>query len=469
MASDNADRIEKDRHLDNLTQSQFFFWEDATEMANDSPHMYWQYAYAAIAAANAALQAIEVLYEAGAAPGSLDSQKAEALIARAYSHFNLANVFCLAYNETTSDTDLGIPYTDAPETTVRPVYERGTVAGLYARINADIEAALPLFVDSERRSKYRFNRRSAYAFAARFNLFYRNYDNAIEYATEALGTNAASTLRNWRELPNEYLSRKSFYLNTDITANYLVATSVSNWGAINGPYSPGKYYTHSEFLARGETNLSRGPWGTEWNIIFRPFIYMIGVVADIKGGYYMEFTDPIAQIGFIHNVHVPYTADETLLVRAEAHALKGDLDLALADMRIFMAGYTTGPQPSISSIVSFYSNMSIYKPDEPTPMKPFNVDFEMEDFQHYMVQYILHARRILTRGEGLRWFDVKRYGIEIWRRSISDNNEVTVLDFLPKDDPRRAIQLPIDVINAGMDRNPRLATNPMLAPDLTVR
>jgi hypothetical protein len=76
---------------------------------------------------------------------------------------------------------------------------------------------------------------------------------------------------------------------------------------------------------------------------------------------------------------------------------------------------------------------------------------EQESFLHC----ILHLRRIELLYEGLRWFDVKRYGIEITRRTIDANLNVREVDKLAVDDPRRAIQLPADVITAGLTPNPR--------------
>ena len=69
--------------------------------------------------------------------------------------------------------------------------------------------------------------------------------------------------------------------------------------------------------------------------------------------------------------------------------------------------------------------------------------------QEPFVQCILHFRRLETLFEGLRWFDVKRYGIEI-EHLIGANKR----DVLRWDDSRRAIQIPQDVLAAGMTRNP---------------
>ena len=52
--------------------------------------------------------------------------------------------------------------------------------------------------------------------------------------------------------------------------------------------------------------------------------------------------------------------------------------------------------------------------------------------------------------------DVKCYGITIYRRDFDANDKfVTVTDSMPAGDPRRAIQLPQDVISAGLTPNPR--------------
>jgi len=67
----------------------------------------------------------------------------------------------------------------------------------------------------------------------------------------------------------------------------------------------------------------------------------------------------------------------------------------------------------------------------------------------------------------MRWFDIKRYGIEIPRRLMnSDGNPVQITDWLRVDDPRRAIQIPQKVVNAGLTPNPRVTTddNSMIRP-----
>ena len=73
-----------------------------------------------------------------------------------------------------------------------------------------------------------------------------------------------------------------------------------------------------------------------------------------------------------------------------------------------------------------------------------------------MLQCVLGFRRIETLQTGQRWYDVKRYGIEIVRRVI---NALGVperrTDVLRVDDPRRAVQIPLKPRAAGVVPNPR--------------
>ena len=51
--------------------------------------------------------------------------------------------------------------------------------------------------------------------------------------------------------------------------------------------------------------------------------------------------------------------------------------------------------------------------------------------------------------------DIKRFGITIYRRFMRDDGKIDIMDMMKADDERRAIQLPSDVITAGMKPNPR--------------
>ena len=107
----------------------------------------------------------------------------------------------------------------------------------------------------------------------------------------------------------------------------------------------------------------------------------------------------------------------------------------------------------------FYKAMDYYTWFEPTPKKHLNPAFQIDaegSVQESMLQYVLHSRRIETMGFGIRWFDIKRYGIKIYRR-VSDGDGVisSVTDSLEVNDLRRAVQIPLRVRDAGFEANKR--------------
>ncbi|MCA1744920.1 MAG: RagB/SusD family nutrient uptake outer membrane protein [Bacteroidales bacterium] len=435
-------------------------WEDVTEVDNDDLKSVWESAYLAIANSNEALAAISDLGEE-----NLLAEKGEALITRAYSHFILVNVFCKHYNATTSGTDLGIPYIETSETTLNPNYERGTVKEVYEKINADIEAALPLISDQIYEvAAYHFNQKAAYAFAARFNLYYENWEKAISYATKVLTTNPSARLRDWvalGNLPQTPSAVTNAYINDP--ANLLAVASSSGLGLYFGAYFMGSRFNHSDKVALEQTLNAPMPWapngvvGGYYN--FSPFVYS-GANLDktlfYKIPYLFEYTDPVANIGLQKTVMIPFTTDETLLVRAEAEIMLHKNAEALADLNAWTRNFYIGPETTLEEINSFYDGLAYSTEDTPTQKKALSPGFSVaEGIQENLIHYVLHCRRILTLHEGLRWFDVKRYGIEVPRYQIQSSGAVKVLDVLKKDDPRRALQLPQDVISAGVEANPR--------------
>ena len=172
MSSDNVD----DYGTDNPNFTKFtydlVYWNDGPEYnASDGMRALWRSYYLAIQHANTALRAIENL----GGGSELSAAKGEALVARAYAHFVLVNLFGKHYNSTTSSKDLGVPYMTAPEETLDPKYTRNSVAEVYAAIDKDLTEGLPLISDSFYSEKaYHFNKA-----AAGFYLFYEQWDKAI--------------------------------------------------------------------------------------------------------------------------------------------------------------------------------------------------------------------------------------------------------------------------------------------------
>ena len=446
-------------------QAQAYNWEDITETGEDeSPQELWNRHYLAIASANAAID----LIEGKGSPAEYTEQLGEALLCRAYAMFQLSTVFCKAYNPATASTDLGLPYPTHPEKVVGTVYTRGTMEDLYGQIDKDLQRGLPLVSSNYSKPKFHFNTDAAKAFAARFYLYKGDFAKAITYATEVLGADPTAKARDWdayAALNMNQQIRPEAWVSADEKCNFLLQTVYSEWGAISGPYLYGEKYAHSYRITYDEDIASKGPFGAA-NSTFKQRVWSNTALANLfhrKVPYEFEYTDLQAGIGYPHAEYAVFTTEQLLLERAEAYALSGELQKAVDDYNTIMKIYQNYPKTfTLKQIVNFYNGVAYYTPKKATVKKHFvkpvyTIDAEGSD-QEALLQAILHLRRIMELGEGYRMQDVKRYGIVIYRRQTNTSFTISaVTDSLTVDDPRRAIQLPQDVITSGLEPNDRIA------------
>ena len=472
MSSDNAMDNGSTFTFEDKVQEEAYLWKDITSEDSDAPKDFWNSCYSAVATANQALSAIEEMGN----PADLQAQRGEALVCRAWAMFQLSGIFCLAYNPETAASDMGLPYPTAPETELNPHYERGTLAELYANIEKDLEAGIPLIDDNAYTvPKYHFNMAAANAFAARFFLYYQKWDKAIEYATRALGSAPEKMMRDWSyiagQMASNFEARCNQYVSASEACNLLIETSYSSMVYWLGPYNLGRRYGHNHSaIAKKETYRTDGIWG-KYNSASDLWLshscwgYSEKLCNSKYYGYF-EYTDKVNGIGYRRNAIVRLAAPETVLCRAEAYAMKADYAKSLADINLWLKyNSRNGIQVTQNDVVNTYKEME-YMEDENhkpipastddkalgTPKKRLNpLGFSVkDDTQENFIHCILHMRRAETAQEGLRWMDIKRWGIE-----IAHNREGLAADRLLKNDPRRAIQLPQDVIDAGLPANPR--------------
>ena len=437
-----------------ITKNYNQFYQDVYEWAeevtsnNDAPRNIWSSNYNNIANANQALSAIE---------------------------------------------ELGGPtttYMDHAETDLNPRYERGTLQEVYEMIGKDIEAGIPLIDDTAYSvPKYHFNYKAACCFASRYYLFMQDWDNAIKYATMALTSNPSSLLRDYSAiaaLPNG-TSRHQEYVNSASTANFLLQAATSNSGLLFDWYSTAGRYSHGKLQGIYETVQPKkgGPWGS--SVTFKA----PHAVLASSGKYVLprtwrvfQYTDPVAGTGFNKAISVLFTSEEALLNRAEAYIMKMNedptaLDKALEDINLyaanlFSAGFKSMTEASIikwaTETYPDYSELyvgktSVSSPQTLNPKKklhaaPYNT-LEEGSPQESMLQALIFMRRYQFLHEGMRWFDTRRFGITVYRYLLDEDAEtvVQITDQISDEngtaDPRRALQLPADVIAAGLTPNPR--------------
>ncbi len=441
-----------------------FAWEPIiSNQGQDSPYSLWNGAYYGIATANNALEAIEKLEGQGI---NMDAEKGEALLIRAYYHFVLAQVFCMPFrNDELSRNDLGMYYMKQPEKVVKATYHRGDLTTLYDNIQADLEEALPLVSDVYYNvPKYHFNEKAAYAFAARFYLIRRKWDKVLQYANNVLGTDPVATATQLvnsdyiRNTSSDIESELNYWIDASQNSNLLIIP-VMSYGTLR--YSSYQRYGWNRD-ARSYMVSNGGPC---WSNEFPGFtIWQVrnGTYGSLISKCYSKWniTNKVAGIGYMYNFRREFTTNETLLCRAEAKIMLNDIDGAVSDLNLWAQSYDAGKgemnQLVRGRIPNFFAagrNAQLVPELHNQDISP---DFVISSEQLPFIHCVLHFRRIETIHDGLRWFDIKRYGIEL-THLVANESGVPTTKFLKWDDDRRAIQIPQDVIvsNSGIEPNPR--------------
>lgn len=450
---------------------QVFAWEDVTESNNESPENIWSTLYGCVTHANFALDALKEMGASEDDPTYSESF-GEAYLCRAYAYFDLANIFCMPYSPRTATKELGIPYVTEPEYELRPHHERGTLAETYAKIEADLLKGLSLMGDSRYLvPKYHFNSQAAYALATRFFLYYEKYEEAVKYATLCLGDNPASLLRDYAYLQTmaSVTDSGNAYISSESASNFLLISCYSYLRYFYANYSTYNRYSHGTYVATTEDMSATNIFGSNSTFKHRVHTYSgsMDKVIFWRVPYLFEYSDPVAGTGYSRGIFPVFTSDECLLNRAEALVMLGRYEEACADLNLWVHNFTTYTGSlTLESIKTFYNGINYYTWDKPTIKKELHRDDigPNEGDKEAMLQCVLGFKRLETMGYGLRWMDLRRYGIKIYRRrmgtdytpyKITDEMSVYDPEAGTEMDPRWAVQIPYKVRQAGLEPNPR--------------
>lgn len=420
-----------------IRNEQNYNWEINTEATDiDTQAYYWDACYKAIAHANKALEAIEEL----GSPASLNPQKGEALIARAYSHFMLVSLWSKRYNPATATTDLGIPYVTKPEKELLVKYKRNTVAEVFDFIEKDIEEGLKYVTNDYKQPRFHFNVNASKAFASRFYLVKGNWDKVISLSDD-LGSKPVGKLRNLASYESIGVEDQQLkYANSDAETNLLIVSANTIVSRV---------YHSNRFNLSGVNQPEI--FGSATNLFRKPYYYNLyssngSTTLFVPKFYeYFKYSNVTAGIGDPYVAEVLLSNDEFFLNRIEAHVMKGEIAVANAELEYFTATRTPTYNPS-RDILTEAMVVAKYPviPDEFTPF------YTMTAVQTSYVKAIAEARRRDFMHEGMRWFDIKRFNLVVTHATA--NKPVNKLE---KDDNRRALQIPLHASNTGIELNPR--------------
>lgn len=450
--------------------------------SSDSPAEVWENTYHAIAVANHALAKLDELrgrtsLDDPSISNQMRSAYAEAYLTRAYNHFVLVNVFSQAYrDEELSRQDVGVPYSTTPEDKVLVDYQRGSVTETYQKIEEDLLLGLKYLSDANyEKPKWHFNTKAAHAFAARFYLYKREYAKVIEHANFVLGDN---TTAGRASLPG-LLYQLAGFDNATNSVDY-----AEIWQGPDQANNLMLVATHSVQFRRsvGYRYATAGKalrdifyhLGPNWNYYCMRMPVVCGELfydGNSDHGFMssriaerFEYSDKVAGIGYAHIIRREFTASELLLERAEAELLgNNDIDGCVEDLIAYeesrqnfsettKASYINAMYPLTKErIEKWYT--AVDAGNHSNTFADWNFTQEVSpkfvispDVLVYM-NCINDMRRYETAWTGLRFFDLKRFGIPY---SHVYGPEATKYD-LRAHDSRLAIELPQEVLLAGLE------------------
>ena len=447
MMSDNAGDRGSSRNARQISTDAYFWNENFHDVQQDSPEYFWSETYSNIAVANQALLSIE---ELGENSPELDALRAEARIARAYAHFMLVNLWAKQYDPATSPSDLGIPLVTETENVVFKDYDRNSVEEVYDFIEQELTEAIPNLDDSflsPQAQKYHFNENAAHAFASRFYLYKGDWEKVVQHANQVLNGSVRNRLVDWNGVAQDmtYGQLYTMYTSPSNPWNLLVTEASSWWGRV--------YYGERYSLTtRLRDNVVRGSNPTSGSLGYR--LFTVAPVAPFVPKFNENFvpTTPGGNTGLGYVEFPLFRVEEVLLNRAEAYAMLGIYGQAVDDLNIFyskrIVNYNSDNVVTKEDIDEFYSVNS----ERLEGLDPF---YDISEDQMPVIQAVVDARRVDYLHEGLRWFDIRRFDIEIvHRHGSSDNFEEQEPMILPADSPAHQLQIPETALSV-LEPNPR--------------
>lgn len=358
-----------------------------------------------------------------------DLIKGQALVYRAWSHFNLVQLWAEPFMPGGANAQEGVPL--MLTATLEP-QARATVGEVYAQINKDLDEAIILLANYNRKtfgsqdaatSKSQLDRNVAYGVKARVNLAQRDWANAAKFAA---------------------LARVGYPLMSNIqyTAGFNDATN-GEWIWSSHQISDHNSYFYSYFASMS-CNFSGSSIKTQPKAI-NSVLWEALPATDIRKANWSKTGAgvPIPSGG----VRIPYQNQKFLA--ASSSLSIGDVPLMrsgemyLTEAEAYARGGQTGPAQD--------ALFTLMKNRNPSYVKSTSVG-------DVLIKEIMDSRRVELWGEGFRFTDLRRLGLGLDRTVVPNTNiTVSVEMKIPAGDKLFLWLFPQDEINS----NPLLKQNPL--------
>jgi len=367
----------------------------------------WNVPYSQIFTANVVLETLPSIQVTSTNQASWNAIKGSALFLRAWSFFNIAQLYAPVYDSATASTNLGIPLRLSPDLNEKSV--RSTLSQTYDRILNDLlEARNLLNATVPLANKNRPSLISDFALLSRIYLSIGNYNKAGLYAD--------SSLRIYNSLVDYNTIKIS-------TTKYFPFTNLNN---------------AEVFFGAQQYSLTGGAMGSILNTIGNNVLAGIDSTLlksyasnDLRKSVFYFVNNGITNLNYGYDasgyVYNGLCTDELYLNRAEAFARAGSTTEAMSDLNSLLINrWKTG------TFVPFVSSSS-----------------------SAALILILTERRKELPFRGVRWLDLRRLNKEGYNISITHIFNGQTYTLAPND-IKYTYPIPPDVIQfSGIQQNLR--------------
>ncbi len=370
----------------------------------------WYYYYMLIGNANAIIVNID---NAEGPTAEKEFIKAQALTFRAYSYFMLSQIYCNRWSDSNNGSSDGLVLRTDVSTNAMPLSNLGEV---YTQIYTDLEEAIALYTSSklERDNNYDPDINVAYAIYARAAITRQDYSTAVTMATNA---------RDGYPLMN----------NADYKAGFSVPTSEWIWSSYGSSDETLYFYSYFAYIAYNSsasavrtypkciskelfdkipaTDIRRSlfldPQGYGFNsstgladddLKAHAFSLFPDLYSTARAYAYMQFKIKAQDLPGVGNLN-HFRSSEMYLIEAEARYFLGEEQEAINALEAL--NKDSGRDPSYATTnsgINLLNEIKVY-------------------------------RAIELWGEGFDWFDLKRWGDGISRKSYANGGSfVSTLD-----------------------------------------
>jgi len=362
----------------------------------------WNFPYQQVYYANVVLDGLDNIKTDNSNLATWNDIKGQALFARAFGLFNVAQLFAPVYDVASADSDPGVPLRLTEDVQARVV--RSTVKQTYNQITGDLRIAAGL-LSSKVLMTYvnRASRPAALAMLARVYLSMRKYDSAMFFADNALSLNLSL-------LDYNSLSAGAITPFPKQNAEILFQAQFVNYSSSNSQVLA--YGTSSCFA---DSTLIRSYDSNDLRLVL--YYASIGGPGVGLNGSYAGSIFPFGGLA----------TDELYLIRAECKARTGDTSGAASDLNaLLVKRWKTGK----------FTNLTFSSPKA-------------------ALDRVLLERRKEMPFRNVRWSDLRRLNkenVSIMLTRITNGITYT----LTPNDKRYVLPIPPDVLRlSGIADNPR--------------